>query len=133
MKIQIFSSFKAKKGPLVELEEEYIRKLRGYMQVELLELPKELPAGVILLDERGEEYASPEFAELLDSYISSGTNCIRFAIGEPEGWDATTRAGAGLLLSLSQMTFTSQWSRAILIEQLYRGISIQRGLPYHKV
>ena len=86
---------------------------------------------VILLDERGREYSSMEFAKVLQDKISYTGKDIVFIIGGAYGFSDAVRQRAGGKISLSRMTFSHQMVRAIFVEQLYRAFTIMRGEPYH--
>lgn len=86
---------------------------------------------LLLLDERGKEYRSVEFAEFMQKKMSGSGKHIVFAIGGPYGFSDSVYARADGLVSLSQMTFSHQMIRLIFIEQLYRAMTILKGEPYH--
>lgn len=86
---------------------------------------------VVLLDERGREYSSMEFAKVLQDKISYTGKDIVFIIGGAYGFSEAVRQRAASRMSLSRMTFSHQMVRAIFIEQLYRAFTIMRGEPYH--
>ncbi len=84
----------------------------------------------VLLDERGRELTSQEFAEWLGEEALRGTRDVTFLVGGPDGFPDGIRAGADQLLALSRMTLTHDWARVLLLEQIYRGFTILRGFPY---
>lgn len=86
---------------------------------------------VILLDERGREYTSIEFAKVLQDKISYTGKDIVFVIGGAYGFAEAVRQRANSKISLSKMTFSHQMVRAIFAEQLYRAFTIMKGEPYH--
>ena len=86
---------------------------------------------VALLDERGEELRSVEFAFWLQKRLNSGTKRLVVVIGGPYGFSDEVYARAHARLSLSRMTFSHQIVRAIFAEQLYRACTILRNEPYH--
>ena len=86
---------------------------------------------VALLDERGEELRSVEFALWLQKRLNSGTKRLVVVIGGPYGFSDEVYARAHARLSLSRMTFSHQIVRAIFAEQLYRAFTILRNEPYH--
>lgn len=86
---------------------------------------------VALLDERGEELRSVEFAFWLQKRLNSGTKRLVVVIGGPYGFSDEVYARAHARLSLSRMTFSHQIVRAIFAEQLYRAFTILRNEPYH--
>ena len=86
---------------------------------------------VVLLDERGTEYRSVEFAQWLQKRLNSGLKRLVLVIGGPYGFSDEVYARADAKLSLSRMTFSHQIVRAIFAEQLYRAFTILNNEPYH--
>jgi 23S rRNA (pseudouridine1915-N3)-methyltransferase len=86
---------------------------------------------VILLDERGWEFSSMEFAKALQDKISYTGKDIVFVIGGAYGFSDAVRQRSNSKISLSRMTFSHQMVRAIFVEQLYRAFTIMKGEPYH--
>ena len=86
---------------------------------------------VVLLDERGREYRSVEFAQRLSEKIVRAGKDIVFVIGGAYGFSEEVYSRADSKISLSKMTFSHQGVRAIFAEQLYRAFTILRGEPYH--
>lgn len=93
---------------------------------------KELTAQdtVILLDERGKEYRSMEFAKWLENKQLTAQNIV-FVIGGPYGFSDSIHKRANEKISLSKMTFSHQMVRLIFVEQLYRACTIIKGESYH--
>ena len=86
---------------------------------------------LILLDERGKEYSSMEFAKVLQDKISYIGKDIVFVIGGAYGFSEDVYRRADSKMSLSRMTFSHQMVRAIFVEQIYRAFTIMKGEPYH--
>jgi 23S rRNA (pseudouridine1915-N3)-methyltransferase len=86
---------------------------------------------VILLDEKGKEFSSVEFAKTLQDKISYVGKDIVFIIGGAYGFSEAVYKRADSKISLSRMTFSHQMVRAIFTEQLYRAFTIMKGEPYH--
>ena len=86
---------------------------------------------VALLDERGAELRSIEFADLIQRRMSSGVKRLVFVIGGPYGFSDAVYDRSNSKLSLSKMTFSHQIVRAIFTEQLYRAFTILKNEPYH--
>lgn len=86
---------------------------------------------LILMDERGKEYSSTEFAKILQDKISYIGKDIVFVIGGAYGFSEDVYRRANSKISLSRMTFSHQMVRAIFAEQLYRAFTIMKGEPYH--
>ena len=86
---------------------------------------------VVLLDERGDEYRSIDFAYWLQKRMASGIRRLVMVIGGPYGFSDEVYARADTKLSLSKMTFSHQIVRAIFAEQIYRAFTILNNEPYH--
>lgn len=85
---------------------------------------------VVLLDERGKEFKSIEYASWIQKKQNTARNLI-FVIGGPYGFAQEVYQRANELISLSRMTFSHQMVRLIFTEQLYRACTIIKGEPYH--
>ncbi|MFV0174568.1 23S rRNA (pseudouridine(1915)-N(3))-methyltransferase RlmH [Empedobacter falsenii] len=86
---------------------------------------------VIILDEKGKQPTSKQFADDIQNYMNQAVKNLVFVIGGPYGFDESVYNRANKKMSLSNMTFTHQMVRLFLTEQIYRGFSILQGKPYH--
>ncbi len=86
----------------------------------------------IVLDERGKAMASAAFAALLRRHMDAGEADIAFLIGGPDGHGAETRERAATLLSFGPMTWPHRLARVMLLEQIYRAVTIMVNHPYHR-
>jgi len=86
---------------------------------------------VIVLDENGKNLNSIKFSEFLRNKIEGGFGEIIFVIGGAFGLSENVKKRANFLLSCSEMTFTHEMIRVILLEQIYRGLMIMKGRKYH--
>jgi 23S rRNA (pseudouridine1915-N3)-methyltransferase len=93
--------------------------------------PGRTPVYAILLDSRGQQYTSEEFAALLGRIRDEGIQRLVLAIGPADGWSPAARQRANLLLSFGRMTLPHQLARVVLAEQVYRALTILAGHPYH--
>jgi 23S rRNA (pseudouridine1915-N3)-methyltransferase len=125
--------------PIEVIEIRDLSKRRGLKGAALLaaegrEIERALAPGCrrVVLDERGTEFSSPEFARWLEAQQVPGTQEIAFIVGGPEGVDRTVSEQAHLRLSLGKMTWTHEMARLLFLEQVYRALSISRNIPYHK-
>lgn len=89
-------------------------------------------AFVIALDERGKSMASAAFADALTRQIDGGTQDIAFVIGGPDGLSPGIRERADLLLAFGAMTWPHRLVRVMLLEQIYRAVTIMVNHPYHR-
>ncbi len=155
MKIKILTMGKLRQDFIKKGEEEYLQRLRSWIQLDIRELPNErfsgLPESVlkekeaallfenvsptdflIVLDEHGKTFDSKAFSGIIEKRMQQGHGHTIFAIGGPFGWDPLVTERAGLVVSLSALTFPYQLTRLILIEQLYRALTLIKRIPYHK-
>ncbi len=86
---------------------------------------------VILLDEKGREYTSREFADFQASMMNRGVKRLVYVIGGPYGFSQKVYDRADGKISLPRMTFSHEMARLFFCEQLYRAMTILRGEPYH--
>lgn len=155
MKILICAIGKLSKDYWRQAEEDYLRRLQHYGHVERRELKdvptakrapaqiqeaeterilQALPAGAFLvaLDRRGENMTSTDLAAFLESHRMRGTPSLVFAVGGPFGFSRRLLERADMVLSLSAMTLPHELARIVLLEQLYRAMTILKGEKYHK-
>jgi len=108
------------------LSEEQQKEREGELILRLLQ-----PADtVVMLDERGTERRSTDFASWLQKKQQTARRLV-FIIGGPYGFSPAVYQRANEQISLSRMTFSHQMIRLIFTEQIYRACTIIRGEPYH--
>ena len=144
--IKIICLGKIKEAYLTDLIDDYLKRIRKYHKIEIIELKDEedlvSEAGnirryigtndyVVTLEIDGKNYSSVEFAEFLDkTFISHST--ITFIIGSSMGLDESVKNLSHLSLSFSKLTFPHGLFRGILLEQIYRAFKILNHEAYHK-
>ena len=119
--------------------EDYVARARRHLAVDVVEveddaaLARKWPAQgeTIALDVGGESWTTERFARHLDDRMLHGARALTFAIGGADGLPAPLVARATLRLSLSALTLPHRMARLVLLEQIYRALSIIRGEPYH--
>ncbi|RCK80136.1 MAG: hypothetical protein OZSIB_3640 [Candidatus Ozemobacter sibiricus] len=139
MRIEILMVGRLAEKPYRQLVEQYRERCRSRLPIEIIgcrdleEMRRRLPdTEVVALDERGPEMTSRELADWLRRKMNAGRNRLTFCLGPAEGFDAATRARLPESLALSRLTLNHQLALLVLSEQLYRGVSILFGEPYHK-
>jgi 23S rRNA (pseudouridine1915-N3)-methyltransferase len=154
MHFLIYTSEPVKDQHIRALEDDYLRRMRGWAPVQLVtkqgsrsDRSQNIRAGVglrtglppssrggyiVLLDEAGVSKTSREFSLLLERSMQMGSRDTIFAIGPADGWSSSHREEADIILSLSPLTFPHQLVRLLLIEQIYRGMTMIQGKPYHR-
>jgi 23S rRNA (pseudouridine1915-N3)-methyltransferase len=120
----------AARGSSSVSEERKWRAESALSQAERRLLERLTGAYKVLLDSRGRQWTSGEFAEWLGQQAVRGTRDLAFLVGGTEGFSHSFRGEADLLLSLSTLTLTRDWARTLLLEQIYRAFTILRGYPY---
>jgi 23S rRNA (pseudouridine1915-N3)-methyltransferase len=86
---------------------------------------------VLLLDEKGKEYNTIEFAKFLEKSFMLQKKRLLFVIGGPWGFSDDMYKRSDAIISLSKMTFSHQVVRLLFMEQLYRALTVIKGDPYH--
>ena len=155
MKIKLLAIGKTDNKQLIQLIDEYQKRLKHYIKFEFLVIPdiknvknlseiqqKEKEGELILnklqntdqlilLDDKGKEFTSIEFSKFLQKKMNSGLKQMVLVIGGPYGFSDAVYKKAQGKLSLSKMTFSHQMIRLFIVEQLYRGFTILKNEPYH--
>ena len=159
MKISVFAVGRMKAGPEKELADRYFERFSksgpaiGLEFSGLAETPESRAqsaterkreeadrlkqhlgsgAALILLDERGKNLSSEDFANRIAAFRDGGRRALVIAIGGPDGHDPSLRDSAELMLSFGAQTWPHQMVRIMLGEQLYRAATILSGHPYHR-
>lgn len=154
MKITLLVVGKTTDSRLQTMIDDYLQRLKHYLPFEVVVVPelknaKSLTqdqqkqaegelilknvnpvAELILLDEHGSEYRSMEFAQWLQKKMTAGRDMV-LVVGGPYGFSPAVYARANGKISLSKMTFSHQMIRLLVVEQVYRAMTILRGEPYH--
>tara|TARA_B100000749_G_scaffold122825_1_gene93950 strand:+ start:202109 stop:202585 length:477 start_codon:yes stop_codon:yes gene_type:complete len=95
-------------------------------------LKKLQPGGVVIVfDERGKNYSSEKFAQVLQSKLEESPKKIQFVIGGAFGLSEEIKSKADFKVSLSSMVMNHHIAELVVLEQIYRACTIIRGIPYH--
>jgi len=138
MRLHVIARGKIGRSPEAELADRYARRIAWpLVTTELPERGGRLPAPLtphrqVVLDERGKQLSSEDFAALLGRWRDDGVRETRFLLGAADGHDQAERDGADLLLAFGAATWPHLLARAMLLEQLFRATSILAGHPYHR-
>lgn len=155
MKILLLAIGKTDDKNLIQLIENYQNRLKHYIKFELEVIPdlknvknlsesqqkekegelilKKLHPSdeLILLDEKGKDFRSVDFANYLQKKMNTGIKQLVFVIGGPYGFSEAIYKKSKGKISLSKMTFSHQMIRLFMVEQIYRGFTILKNEPYH--
>lgn len=148
MKIKIAWIGKTKEPAIESLTQEYLKRISRYAPVETLPLRDESAlldtcgrgaqprtgnskSTLVLMDSRGKQYSSEEFAEFLRNYQDRNPLPLVFAVGPADGFSEQVRSVAQSMMSLGKMTLPHELARVVLLEQIYRAFTILKGHPYH--
>jgi 23S rRNA (pseudouridine1915-N3)-methyltransferase len=130
-RLQHYISFQLEVIPDIKnsknLSEEQQKEKEGELILSKLSATDQL----ILLDEKGKEFRSIDFAQYLQKKMNSGIKQLVFVIGGPYGFSKSVYQKAMGKVSFSKMTFSHQMIRLFVVEQIYRGFTILRNEPYH--
>ena len=138
MLLHVIARGKIARSPEAELVARYEKRLTW--PVKLTELPEkggkipdaQTPFRTVLLDERGKQFDSQGFADLLGGWRDEGMREARFVIGAADGHSHQERQDADVLMAFGKATWPHLMARAMLMEQLYRAAAILAGHPYHR-
>ncbi|MGH9650948.1 MAG: 23S rRNA (pseudouridine(1915)-N(3))-methyltransferase RlmH, partial [Terriglobales bacterium] len=140
MKLHIVWIGKTKQSAIRALTEEYLKRLGRYTPTESHELADEdallklvekssgrTRPTFVVLDEKGRQVTSQDFADLLRDQQQRGSQNLIFAVGPADGFAHKTRHAADLVVSFGKITLAHELARVVLLEQLYRGFTILHG------
>lgn len=142
--LKIVAVGKMKSRELAAIAADYAARLKRYGGVEIVELKdadperegekiienlKNFRGRVYVMSEEGKMISSRKFSEMIERDLASGGSA--FVIGGPYGLSDAAKARADALISMSPMTFTHEFARAILLEQIYRAKNISANTGYH--
>ena len=147
MKVKIAWIGKTKEAAIQALTDEYLKRISRYAQVERVSLRDEAAllelcgrserakgaakSTLVLMDSRGKEFSSEQFAKFLGDYQDRNPLPLVFAIGGADGFSAEVKSAAQQTISLGKMTLAHELARVVLLEQVYRAFTILKGHPYH--
>jgi 23S rRNA (pseudouridine1915-N3)-methyltransferase len=150
VKIKIVWVGKTKDAALQSLTDEYLKRISRYVPIEgvvvrdeaaLLQLcgrevgksgkRSGVNSTLALLDSRGKQLSSEEFARFLGEYRDNNPLPLVFAVGAADGFTEAIRHAAQFTISLGKMTLPHELARVVLLEQVYRAFTILQGHPYH--
>lgn len=140
MKLALVAVGKLKEAWVQEASAEYAKRVRGKLPLDVVEvkddaeLVRKIPPRYKLwaLDERGKELTSDELAQSLARAMNGGEQGMALIIGGADGLPRELVARAHFVWSLGRLTLPHRLARIIVLEQLYRALSILRGEPYHR-
>jgi 23S rRNA (pseudouridine1915-N3)-methyltransferase len=148
VKLKIAWIGKTKEPAIQSLTDEYLKRISRYVPVEGLALrdeaallqesgrtTKSKTAGakstLVLMDSRGQQFSSEEFARFLADYQDRNPLPLVFAVGPADGFSEAARDAAQHTISLGKMTLAHELARVVVLEQIYRAFTILKGHPYH--
>jgi len=155
MKITLLVIGKTDAGYFIDAVNEYQKRLEHYIPFDMQVIPdiknvksltveqqkekegelilRSLQTGdyIVLLDDKGREYTSVQFASYIEKKTHTVAKRLVFIVGGPYGFSQSVYSKANEKLTLSRMTFSHQMVRLIFVEQLYRAMTILNNEPYH--
>jgi 23S rRNA (pseudouridine1915-N3)-methyltransferase len=138
VKLVVVAVGRIKERELRAVADDYWGRLRHYVRCEELEvkdagaLARSVPSGAltIALEVDGEQLTSKQLAERVERWGAQGKGVLAFLIGGADGIPAELSRAAHARLSLSTLTLPHRLARVVLLEQLYRAMTLLRGEPY---
>jgi 23S rRNA (pseudouridine1915-N3)-methyltransferase len=133
MKLRVVWIGKTKDPSMAKLCSDYVARVKHFLPLEITEVkqPKLDPSDrIVALDPKGKSWTSEGFAAFLQQHMTSDPRRLTFLIGDYSGLSESVRKRADVLWSLSPLTFTHDLTRVLLLEQIYRALTIINNLPY---
>jgi 23S rRNA (pseudouridine1915-N3)-methyltransferase len=145
VKIKIVWIGKTKEPAITSLTDEYLKRISRFALAEGIALRDEADllakfgkeaknatrATLVLMDARGKEFSSEQFAKFLGDYQDRNPLPLVFAVGGADGFSSESKSVAQNMISLGKMTLAHELARVVLLEQVYRAFTILKGHPYH--
>ena len=139
MKLRIVWVGKTKNPQQAKLCEDYIGRIRHFLRLEIAEVKEaKLLAAldssdrVVVLDPKGKSWTSEQFAKFVQQHMTTDPRSLTFVIGDFAGLPPEVKKRADVQWALSPLTFTHDLTRVLLLEQIYRALSIIHNFPYSK-
>jgi 23S rRNA (pseudouridine1915-N3)-methyltransferase len=138
VKLVVVAAGRLKEREVRSIADDYLGRIRRYVKCDEIEvksaadLAGAVPSGAlcVALEVDGEALSSTELSRRVERWGSTGKGVVAFVIGGAEGIPAGLSKQADARLSLSKLTLPHRLARVLLLEQLYRSLSILRGEPY---
>ena len=158
MKLKVISIGQLKNNPILEIQKDYesrilnLSKSVGIKNLEIKELPISKKSSIkerqkeeakiisqhikqdnlnVFLDGKGENINSVDISQIISKSSFDGKDLL-FFIGGPDGFDEKIIKVANKIISFGRVTWPHKLIRIMLLEQLYRGITILNNHPYHR-
>ena len=140
MKIKLIFFGKKRKNNLDEITMGYFKRIQKEINSEIIfisDQKKIFPNSfkendlVILIDEKGKHFDSISFSKKFKTLIQNSKKKIIFIVGDANGFSSEIYNRSNEIISLSNFTFTHEIARLIIVEQIYRAITIIKNHPYH--
>jgi 23S rRNA (pseudouridine1915-N3)-methyltransferase len=140
MKLRIVWVGKTRNPQIAKLCKDYISRIEHFLPLNIAEVKEadkilaklDVSDRVVALDAKGKTWTSEQLAKFVHQHMNSDARRLTFVIGDYDGLSEGVMKRADVQWSLSPLTFTHDLTRVLLLEQLYRALSIIRNLPYSR-
>ena len=139
MKLRIVWVGKTRNPQITKLCDDYAARIKHFLPLEIAEVKEQMILSVldasdriVVLDPNGKSWTSEQLAKFVEQHMMSDPHRLTFVIGDYAGLSSKVKNRASIQWSLSPFTFTHELARVLLLEQLYRALSIIHKFPYSK-
>jgi 23S rRNA (pseudouridine1915-N3)-methyltransferase len=138
MKLRVLWVGKTKNPHMAGLCADYVERIGHVLPLEIAELKESRILSVlgsdrvVVLDPKGKAWTSGQLAKFVEQHMTSDPRRLTFVIGDHEGLPDEVKKRADVQWSLSPLTFTHEMARVLLLEQIYRALTIIRNIPYSR-
>ena len=139
MKLRVIWVGKTKNPHVAKLCADYAERIKHFLPLEIADVKEakliaalDASDRVVVLDPKGTPWTSDQFAKFIQKHMTSDSRCLTFVIGDYAGLPPNVKKRADVQWSFSPLTFTHDLTRVLLLEQIYRALSIIHNFPYAK-
>ena len=139
MKLRVVWVGKTRNPHIAKLCDDYAARIKHFLPLEIAEIKEEKLLSsldsadrLVMLDPAGQTWTSDKVAKFIGNHMNSDPRRLTFVIGDFEGLPKEIKKRAEIQWSLSPLTFTHEIARVLLLEQLYRALSIIHNFPYSR-
>jgi 23S rRNA (pseudouridine1915-N3)-methyltransferase len=139
MKLRIVWVGKTKNPQIAKLSNDYADRIQHFLPLEIAEVKEQKLLStiggsdrVVVLDPRGKSWTSDQLARFIQQHMTRDPRRLSFVIGDFAGLPPEVKQRADVQWSLSALTFTHELARVLVLEQIYRALTIIHNIPYSR-
>jgi 23S rRNA (pseudouridine1915-N3)-methyltransferase len=139
MKLRIVWVGRTRNPQIAKLSGDYADRIQHFLPLEIAEVKEQKLLStiggsdrVVVLDPGGKSWTSSQLAKFIQQHMTRDPRRLSFVIGDFAGLPPEVKQRADVQWSLSPLTFTHELARVLVLEQIYRALTIIHNMPYSK-